>query len=65
MLRESGTMNGIIATKDLSKSEIEQKLASFNKLRVCSYRNQSKGKQVVCTLEGLNINRPKGRAVWN
>ncbi|MEK6263285.1 MAG: carbamoyl phosphate synthase small subunit [Clostridium sp.] len=30
MLRESGTMNGIIATKDLSKSEIEQKLASFN-----------------------------------
>ncbi|MGK0469316.1 carbamoyl phosphate synthase small subunit [Clostridium sp.] len=30
ILREHGTMNGIIATKDLSKSEIEQKLASFN-----------------------------------
>jgi carbamoyl-phosphate synthase small subunit len=30
MLREHGTMNGIIATKDLTKSEIEQKLASFN-----------------------------------
>ena len=29
-LREHGSMNGIIATKDLSKSEIEQKLASFN-----------------------------------
>jgi len=30
ILREHGSMNGIIATKDLSKSEIEQKLASFN-----------------------------------
>lgn len=30
ILRNNGTMKGIIATKDLSKSEIEQKLASFN-----------------------------------
>ena len=30
ILRNNGTMKGIIATKDLSESEIEQKLASFN-----------------------------------
>ncbi len=48
ILRNNGTMKGIIATKELTKSEINQKLASFNN-NDAVMKVTTKG---CCTIEG-------------